>query len=96
MLTHGDKNDIILSNNTTKGEGITMDSANIKKNIKKKRKLLRLTQKKLAEKLELGRSTVAMWETSGSTPPTEKLPQLASALTCSIDELFAEENTEDV
>lgn len=47
-----------------------------------------LSQSDVAEKLQVKRSTVSMWETGGSFPRADKLPQLARLLGCTIDELF--------
>ena len=56
--------------------------------IKKKRIEIGMTQKELAEKLNLSRATVAMWENGTSLPTADKLPKLARVLGCTIDELF--------
>ena len=40
------------------------------------------------EKLNVLQSTVAMWESGDNTPRTEKLPELAEILKCTIDDLF--------
>jgi len=57
-------------------------------NLKEKRESLNLTQQDIAEKLNISRTTVSMWETGDSNPRTDKLPQLAELLGCSIDDLF--------
>lgn len=59
--------------------------------IKKLRVFVNMTQKELAKKMGLSPSTVSMWEKGERNPRTEKLPELASALGCSIDDLFQEE-----
>ena len=59
-------------------------------NIKEKRTLSGLTQKDLAEKLEVDRSTVAKWENGESMPRAEKLIQLAKLFDCTVDELLEE------
>lgn len=56
--------------------------------IQKARKLKGLTQDELAKALDVSRSTVSMWESGESSPRAEKLPEIASALGCKIDELF--------
>ena len=61
--------------------------------IKEIRKKAGLTQIKLAQKMNVGRSTVGMWETGNSLPTADKLPELAKVLGCSIDELYG--NTEE-
>lgn len=50
-----------------------------------------MTQSELAERLDVSRSTVAMWETDANVPNADKLPAIAEALSCeSIDELFGQ------
>ena len=57
-------------------------------NIKKYREKSGITQQQLAAILGVSQSTVAMWETNNSLPRTEKLPEIAKALGCTIDELL--------
>ena len=59
--------------------------------IKELRLKANLTQRQLADKLGILRTAVAMWEIGRSVPATEKLPALAGALGCRIDDLFEEE-----
>ena len=47
-----------------------------------------LTQKELSEKLHVDQSAVSLWENGLSQPRCDKLPALAHALGCSIDDLF--------
>jgi len=60
-------------------------------NIKIIREENNLTQQELAEILGVSQSTVAMWETNNSLPRTDKLPAIAKALGCTIDELLKAE-----
>lgn len=60
-------------------------------NIKKMREKKDITQQELATVLGVSQSTVAMWETNNSLPRTEKLPAIAKALGCTIDELLETE-----
>lgn len=60
-------------------------------NIKKMREKKDITQQELATVLGVSQSTVAMWETNNSLPRTEKLPAIAKALDCTIDELLETE-----
>ncbi|MGI6151239.1 MAG: helix-turn-helix domain-containing protein [Christensenellales bacterium] len=53
------------------------------------RKRAGLTQQELAEKLGIDRSTVTKWETGAAAPLTAKLPEIAKALGCTINDLFA-------
>ena len=47
-----------------------------------------ITQDVLAERLHIDRSTVAKWETGAANPRADKIPALAEALGCKIEELF--------
>lgn len=60
-------------------------------NIKLLREEKKLTQNELASQLNVGQTTVAMWETGGTMPRADKLPQLAQILGCKIDDLFERE-----
>lgn len=56
--------------------------------IKKLRDKCGISQMQLAKMLEIDRSTVAKWETGEASPRSDKLPVLAKALECKIDDLF--------
>lgn len=58
--------------------------------IKIMREKANLTQMQLAEKINIDRSTVAKWETGEALPRADKLPILAGALGCKIDDLFVD------
>ena len=49
-----------------------------------------LSQKELAEKMNVAQPSVHSWETNTKEPAAGRLPALAAALGCSIDELFRE------
>ena len=57
-------------------------------NIKKAREKAGLTQQELADKLGVGQSAVAMWESQKALPRTDKLPALAKVLRCSVSVLL--------
>lgn len=57
-------------------------------NIKKAREKTGLTQQELADKLGVGQSAVAMWESQKALPRTDKLPVLAKVLKCSVSALL--------
>lgn len=59
--------------------------------IKDLRMLKKLTQEDLATKLNVERSTVAMWESGSALPRAEKLPEIARVLDCTIDQLYGNE-----
>ena len=52
------------------------------------RKSKGMTQKEIAELLLVSQQCVAGWETGARKPTTDKLPLLARALGCTIDELY--------
>ena len=56
--------------------------------IKECRQKAGITQEQLAEKLGVGQSTVAMWENGKNSPQSDKLPKLAEALGCTVNDLF--------
>lgn len=58
-------------------------------NIAKIRISRTMSQKQVAKLLNVSRSTVAMWETGKAAPTADKLPRIAEALKCSIEELFS-------
>ena len=52
------------------------------------RKAAGLTQAELAAKVGVCRTAVAAWESGKSYPPAGRLPAIAAALSCTIDDLF--------
>ncbi len=52
------------------------------------RKSVGITQASLAEKLGIGRSTIAMWEAGQSKPRTDDLYLIAEALGVSVDKVL--------
>ena len=56
--------------------------------IKELRLNIGITQEQLAEQLNVGQSTVAMWECGINMPRSDKLPELAKALECEVSDLF--------
>lgn len=61
--------------------------------IREKRIKLGLTQKELAEKIEVGKTTIGNWETGVSAPDEEKIIKLMLALDCDANYLFADYDT---
>lgn len=59
-------------------------------NIKTIRLSKNLTQKQLATKLNVKRTTVTMWENGKSMPNVNMLKKIANALDCTIDDLVKE------
>lgn len=59
--------------------------------IRELRQSAHMTQKELAEQMGYKfYSIVSMWESGERKPPSDLLPQLASVLGCTVDELFIE------
>ena len=56
--------------------------------IKPKRIEAGLSQKQLAEMLQVTQAAVANWEAGTAYPRASQLPELAAALHCTIDELY--------
>lgn len=56
--------------------------------IKKMRLAAGLTQAELAEGVGVTRSAVALWETGRKYPRGRDIPQIASLLNCTIDDLY--------
>ncbi|HCB94414.1 MAG TPA: hypothetical protein DEP65_01205 [Ruminococcus sp.] len=56
--------------------------------IKELRQSIGITQEQLAEQLNVGQSTVAMWERGINMPRSDKLPELAKVLKCEVSDLF--------
>lgn len=56
--------------------------------IKEERKLRKLTQEDLANRLKISKSTVAMWETGVRFPSKELYEQLADLFNVDIDYLY--------
>ena len=57
-------------------------------NLKACRERAALTQQELADIINVDRSAISKWETGEFLPRTDKLPAIAKALNCTIDELL--------
>ena len=62
--------------------------------IRKRREAAGLTVTQLADRLSVTPGCVSQWEIGFSVPSAAKLPAIASALGCKIDDLYREEATE--
>lgn len=51
-----------------------------------------MTQRELAKALGIWPSAISMWETGDRLPRSDKLPELAKILGCSIDDLYGDES----
>lgn len=56
-----------------------------------KRKSANLTMAQAAEILDVTPAAICQWETGKTMPKTEKLPEIAKAYNCTIDELLMED-----
>ena len=65
------------------------------KNIRALRQARSMTQADLAEQLGVTPAAVVGWEAGTKYPTADKLPKLAKALGCSIDELYAENEVKE-
>ena len=63
-------------------------------NIRARRKEMGMTQKELAERLDISDKTVSRWESGGQTPDADMLPEIAEALGVSVGALFGEQTEE--
>ena len=63
----------------------------IGKNLHFLRKMSRLTQEQLAEKLDVSRQTVSKWELDAAYPEMDKLIELCELFNCSMDQLVRED-----
>lgn len=61
--------------------------------IRKLRKASGLTQKELADLLNVNQTAVSQWERGDGMPRAEMLPVLADSLQCTIDALFGRDTT---
>lgn len=53
-----------------------------------RRKAAGLTQAALAHVIGVSQTSIAAWEAGGSYPKADKLPAIAAALSCTIDDLY--------
>lgn len=56
--------------------------------IRAKRKAAGMTLDQLADRLHVTRQAVCRWESGDAIPTADRLPEIAAALGCSIDELY--------
>jgi len=63
--------------------------------LKRLRKKARLTQEQLASLVGVEQPAVAMWESGLRLPTADKLPDIAKALGCTIDDLLKPEEAPD-
>lgn len=59
-------------------------------NIKKLREAAGISQMRLSEMINVPQSTIASWETGRALPRADKLPLIAKALGCTVDDLLKE------
>lgn len=74
-----------MTADTRKVPGITM-------NIRKCREAAGMNMTELARKMRVSLPTVCRWEQGEVFPAASRIPELASALDCSIDALFGRDS----
>ena len=67
----------------------------IAENIARRRKELGLTQRELAEKLNVSDKTLSRWETDKQVPDALMIPEIAKALDMSIGEIYGVSDASD-
>ena len=60
--------------------------------IKKLRLAANLSQATLAEKLGVTQGALSQWERGESLPTSDKLPEIAEALNCTLEDLYGKED----
>lgn len=63
--------------------------------IAKRRRQLGLSQSDLAKKLGVDQTAVHNWEKGKSMPATRRLPAIAEILNCTVDDLLADDGSDD-
>lgn len=63
--------------------------------LKSRRLAAGLSQRQLAELMQVTQGAIANWETGAAYPRASQLPALAKALQCSIDDLYEEGSTDE-
>lgn len=63
-------------------------SNNFANNLKNLRRIKKITQIELANKLSLSRTSIVMWESGQNYPSMDKLIELANIFDCSVDFLL--------
>ena len=63
-------------------------------NLKERRLRIGMNQSELAKRMNVTQGIVSQWENQKIMPASDKLPKLAEALQCSIDELFEDSGEE--
>lgn len=61
---------------------------NFGKNVQILRKMTRMTQEELAEKMNVSRQTVSKWELGAILPEIEKLVELCDMFNCTVDQML--------
>lgn len=62
--------------------------------IRAKRKAAGMALEQLADRLHVTRQAVCRWEVGDALPTADRLPDIAAALGCSIDDLYRDYKTE--
>jgi transcriptional regulator with XRE-family HTH domain len=62
--------------------------------IKEQRKLLKMSQTELGQKIGVGKTTISNWETEYSSPDPDSLVKLSKIFGCTVDFLLGSNNKE--
>ena len=65
-----------------------MENSGLGRFIVSRRKLMRLTQKELAERIGVSKSAIAKWETGGGIPDRDNLKKLSDVMNVTVDDLL--------
>lgn len=65
-----------------------------KSQVKRLRESRGMTQRQLADRLNVSPAAVALWETGANKPTMKNAVELANILGCSIDALFGRDDSE--
>ena len=63
--------------------------------IRAKRKAAGMTLEQLADRLHVTRQAVCRWEVGDALPTADRLPEIAAALGCTIDDLYRDYNDQE-
>ena len=72
--------------------GYLLKKSVLAKQLNKYRKLNRMSQEKLAEKLHISRQAISRWESEDATPDLNTLIMLSEIFHCSLDDLVLGNN----
>lgn len=66
------------------------------KSIRERRRMLNISQSKLAKLVNVNQTAISQWERGATTPSLPNACRLAQVLQCTVDDLFAVEQGKEV